>query len=105
MLAYVNTDTLTRYLQTLLACANKYSMANITSEILDFLNKTGCSQRRLALESGVPASTICNLIKRKRFNLYGSSQDRLRVAMLRIAKEHGVTLDLGPLGDCDAQKG
>ena len=79
-------------------------MTNITSEILDFLSKTGCSQRRLAMESGVPASTICNLIKRKRFNIYGSSQDRLRLAMSRIAKEYGVILNLGPAGGCNAQE-
>ena len=79
-------------------------MSDITTEILDFLSKTGCSQRRLAMESGVPAPTICNLIKRKRFNLYGSSQDRLRLAMLRIAKEYGVTLNLGPAGGCNAQE-
>lgn len=79
-------------------------MTDITSEIMDFLDKTGCSQRRLALESGVPASSICNLIKRKRFNLYGSSQDRLRLAMARLASEYGVTLNLGPAGGCNAQE-
>lgn len=59
-------------------------MNTIAVEIRSFLERSGVSQARLAAESGVPASTICNLLKGKRRHLLGPNQDAVRSAMLRI---------------------
>lgn len=60
-------------------------MKTIATEIREFLAQTGITQRRLSIESGVPASTICNLLKGKRHNLLGPNQDNIRDAMTRLS--------------------
>jgi len=64
-------------------------MKTIADEIKTFLEATGISQAMLSATSGVPASTICNLLKGKRKNLLGPNQDAIRSAMssLRQVKE------------------
>ena len=59
-------------------------MKNIADEIRHCLEVTGATQRALSLASGVPASTICNLLQGKRRNLFGDNQDKLRAAMSRM---------------------
>ena len=56
-------------------------MKTISDEIKIFLEATGCTQASLSAASGVPASTICNLLKGKRKNLLGPNQDAIRRAM------------------------
>ena len=60
-------------------------MKTIATEIREFLAQTGVTQSRLSRESGVPASTICNLLKGKRHNLLGPNQDNIRDAMARLS--------------------
>lgn len=60
-------------------------MKTIATEIRSFLDSTRLTQSRLSVESGVPASTICNLLKGKRQNLLGPNQDAIRAAMARLA--------------------
>jgi len=57
------------------------AMKTIADEINEFIQATGIKQRQLAIASGVPASTICNLLSGKRKNVLGHSQDALRRAM------------------------
>lgn len=59
-------------------------MKTIADEIKTFLQATGTSQAALSAASGIPASTICNLLKGKRKNLLGPNQDAIRAAMLAI---------------------
>lgn len=59
-------------------------MKNITDEIRDCLRKTGTRQATLALLSGVPSSTICNLLKGRRKGVHGTTQDALREAIKKI---------------------
>ena len=61
-------------------------MNTISTEIREFLDQTGFTQRRLSVESGVPASTICNLLKGKRKHLLGPNQDNIRAAMFRLVR-------------------
>ena len=56
-------------------------MKTIADEIKTFLEATGVSQATLSATSGVPASTICNLLNGKRKNLLGPNQDAIRSAM------------------------
>ncbi len=56
-------------------------MKTIAEEIRTFLEATGVSQASLSARSGVPASTICNLLKGKRKHLLGPNQDAIRSAM------------------------
>lgn len=60
-------------------------MKTIATEIREFLGATGITQHRLSVESGVPASTICNLLKGKRKHLLGPNQDNIREAMRRLS--------------------
>ena len=69
-----------------LAFANKKHMKTIATEIREFLDQTGLPQSRLSAESGVPASTICNLLKGKRKHLLGPNQDNIRAAMFRLVR-------------------
>lgn len=64
-----------------LEIANIFFMKTISEEIRLFLEVTGISQAGLSAASGVPASTICNLLKGKRKNLLGPNQDAIRAAM------------------------
>ena len=68
-----------------LAFASNEHMKTITTEIREFLDQTGLPQSRLSAESGVPASTICNLLKGKRQHLLGPNQDNIRAAMSRLS--------------------
>ena len=68
-----------------LAFANKEHMKTIATEIRAFLDQTGLTQSRLSAESGVAASTICNLLKGKRQHLLGPNQDNIRAAMSRLS--------------------
>ena len=68
-----------------LAFANKKHMKTIATEIREFLDQTGLPQSRLSAESGVPASTLCNLLKGKRQHLLGPNQDNIRAAMSRLS--------------------
>ena len=79
-------------------------MKTITTELKEFLDLTGCTQKRLAQEARVFPAVLCRLLKGKQRNLNGSAQDRLRLAMARLASEYGVTLNFGPAGGCNAQK-
>lgn len=72
------------FLQLILAVANICSMKTITEELHIFFESTGYPQSALAKASGVPASTICNLLKGKRKNVLGRSQDLLRRAMVEL---------------------
>lgn len=72
------------YLYKKLEIANIADMKKIADEIRLFLEATGTSQAALSASSGVPASTICNLLKGKRKNLLGPNQDAIRAAMQRI---------------------
>lgn len=62
-------------------------MKNISEEIQDFLIVTGLTQIALAKASNLSPSTICNLLKRNRKDLMGSSKDRLRAAMDKLSME------------------
>ena len=62
-------------------------MKTISDEIKTFLEATGCTQASLSAASGVPASTICNILKGKRKNLMGPNQDAVRRAMQVLAAE------------------
>lgn len=62
-------------------------MKTIADEIHSFLESTGVSQATLSATSGVPASTICNLLKGKRKNLLGPNQDAIRRAILVLGQE------------------
>ncbi len=62
-------------------------MKKIADEIRLFLEATGTSQATLSACSGVPASTICNLLKGKRKNLLGPNQDAIRAAMQKLQAE------------------
>lgn len=81
-----------------LTFANMERMKTIATEIRNFLELTGFTQRRLSLESGVPASTICNLLKGKRQNLLGPNQDNIRAAMSRLA-DFTLNASCPPKGD------
>ena len=63
-------------------------MKTIADEIQIFLEATGVSQATLSATSGVPASTICNLLKGKRKNLLGPNQDAIRSAMQELREKH-----------------
>jgi transcriptional regulator with XRE-family HTH domain len=56
-------------------------MKTIAEEIRFFLKASGVRQAALAEASGVPASTICNILKGKRKNLIGPNQDAIRNAI------------------------
>lgn len=56
-------------------------MKQITTQLKNFFEEVGCTQAELARTSGVPASTICLLLKGKRKNVIGPNQDALRDAM------------------------
>ena len=60
-------------------------MNTIATEIRSFIETTGITQAKLSVESGIPASTICNLLKGKRKNLIGPNQDSIRAAMKRLS--------------------
>lgn len=62
-------------------------MKTIADEVREFTEATGVKQKELALASGVPASTICNLVKGRRKNVFGFTQDALRKAMMELANE------------------
>ena len=79
-------------------------MKTISTELKEFFDLTGCTQKRLAQEAKVFPAVLCRLLKGKQRNLNGSAQDRLRIAMSRIAKEYGIVLNLGPSGGCNAQE-
>lgn len=63
-------------------------MKTIADEIHSFLEATGISQATLSATSGVPASTICNLLKGKRKNLLGPNQDAIRNAIRELSAKH-----------------
>jgi antitoxin component HigA of HigAB toxin-antitoxin module len=65
--------------------ANIIAMKTIAEEIRSFMEATGASQAALSAISGVPASTICNLLKGKRKHLLGPNQDAIRAAMRDMA--------------------
>jgi len=60
-------------------------MKTIAEEIHAFMLATGVRQATLAAASGIPASTICNILKGKRKNLLGPNQDAIRKAMCRLS--------------------
>ena len=62
-------------------------MKTISDEIKSFLEATGCTQASLSAASGIPPSTICNLLKGKRKNLLGPNQDAVRLAMRKLSAE------------------
>jgi len=62
-------------------------MKTIADEIKTFLEATGVSQATLSATSGVPASTICNLLKGKRKNLLGPNQDAIRNAIHKLSQQ------------------
>ncbi len=66
-------------------------MKTIADEIKSFLEATGASQATLSAASGVPASTICNLLKGKRKNLIGPNQDAIRKAIRELSEKHPPT--------------
>ena len=59
-------------------------MANISSEIREFLDSTGTTQTALAREAGVPIPTVSYLYRGVRKNVLGNTQDALRDAMRRL---------------------
>ena len=59
-------------------------MKTIVDELKEFFDRTGRKQADLAAASGVPASTICNLLKGKRKHLLGPNQDAVRKAMQEL---------------------
>lgn len=79
-------------------------MKTIATELREFFILTGCTQKRLAQEAKIFPSVLCRILKGKQHNLHGSSQDRLRLAMIRIAGEHGIVLSLGPIGAVHVQE-
>lgn len=56
-------------------------METITTLISEFLAETGHTQKALADMSGVPASTICNLLHNKRKDVTARSYFKLQNAM------------------------
>lgn len=60
-------------------------MKTIADEIQSFIEATGISQATLSATSGVPASTICNILKGKRKNLLGPNQDAIRNAIRELS--------------------
>ena len=56
-------------------------------ELKDFFNRTGLRQIELVRASGVPGSTVCNLLHGKQRNVIGPNQDALRAAMRRLEAE------------------
>lgn len=60
-------------------------MRTIADEIRDFLASTGHRQAALSVASGVPPSTLSNLLKGRRKGVHGTTQDALRNAMLNLA--------------------
>lgn len=63
-------------------------MANITHEIRECLRITGKPQRALAIVSGIPAPTICNLLKGKQADVLATTQDALRRGINQLLMEH-----------------
>ena len=59
-------------------------MANLSSEIREFLDSTGTTQTALAREAGVPIPTVSYLYRGVRKNVLGNTQDALRDAMRRL---------------------
>lgn len=53
----------------------------IAQEVRDFLIETGLRAVVLSKASGIPQSTISNLVHGQRRNVFGSTQDKLRAAM------------------------
>lgn len=82
-----------------LAFVNNTHMKTIAVEIREFLDQTGLTQRRLSVESGIPASTICNLLKGKRRNLLGPNQDNIRAAMSRLLLITAPSTPISPAGE------
>ena len=62
-------------------------MKTIVEELRIFFDSTDYRQAALAKASGVPASTICNLLKGNRKNVLGHSQDSLRRAMAELLSQ------------------
>ena len=67
-------------------------MQTITDELKFFFATTGFKQADLAKASGVPAPTICNLLKGHRKNLWGKNQDAIRKAIKELTAAEKVTL-------------
>jgi len=59
-------------------------MADLSSEIREFLDSTGTTQTALAREAGVPIPTVSYLYRGVRKNVLGNTQDALRDAMRRL---------------------
>ena len=59
----------------------------IAEEIRKFLVASGLPAIRLSEMSGVPCSTISNLLRGKRKHVIGPNQDALRAAMCRLLAE------------------
>lgn len=57
----------------------------IREEILEFLNSTGMSARRLAREAGVNASSVLHIACGGRKDMRSSTADKIRTAMHRLA--------------------
>ena len=64
-------------------------MANLSSEIREFLDSTGTTQTALAKEAGVPIPTVSYLYRGVRKNVLGNTQDALRDAMRRLRDDDG----------------
>ena len=59
-------------------------MKTIADEIREFLEVTGTTQTVLSAASGVPCSTLSNLVRGRRKGVHGITQDALRAAMRRL---------------------
>ena len=59
----------------------------IKEELKTFFDATGLRQIALSRASGVPCSTISNLLSGKRKHVIGPNQDALRDAMRRLEAE------------------
>lgn len=59
----------------------------IRIEVMQFLQSTGISARRLAREAGVNASSVLHLSCGGRKDVASSTADKLRAAMARLSQE------------------
>lgn len=57
----------------------------IIFELIEFIQSTGCSVRRLCREAGVSPATVSHVLTGRRQDMYSSKADALRAAMRRLA--------------------